>query len=327
MGNVFRKRVAPAEELETISAQVKYFREDIQATADRRKCVLWRLTILVFFLTTSAIAYGVLKFQDKSWVLISGSLATVGLLLLYLVRRVINAYYAYSVARKQRHLDTAIEKKKQVLENVKETETFKVAQQLLEKYDEGERVEKKPEAKVDADGFKVPEGKPNEVVPQTPQNKNNGNGRMPMATPTPGGPGPKINPRTGAPTPMKPMPRTMPVRPFVPEGKTLTDKLVDYFLGDGPGSRYALLCQNCHAHNGMALPAEYEYLPFCCFRCGHLNPAKKLRSHLAPSAAPTPAHGSPLEKPVPLRNRAPPQKNEVEEKEKLLEAPEEKTSD
>ncbi|KHJ99769.1 hypothetical protein OESDEN_00224 [Oesophagostomum dentatum] len=35
----------------------------------------------------------------------------------------------------------------------------------------------------------------------------------------------------------------------------------------------------------MALPAEYDYLAFVCFLCGHFNPAKKFRpSYLPPTS-------------------------------------------
>uniref|UniRef100_A0A0K0D5Q0 Endoplasmic reticulum junction formation protein lunapark n=1 Tax=Angiostrongylus cantonensis TaxID=6313 RepID=A0A0K0D5Q0_ANGCA len=73
-------------------------------------------------------------------------------------------------------------------------------------------------------------------------------------------------------------PRVQPIRSFQKESVTLIDKMVDYFFGDGPSQRYALICMNCHGHNGMALPVEYEYLAFVCFICGHFNPARKFKS-------------------------------------------------
>ena len=36
-------------------------------------------------------------------------------------------------------------------------------------------------------------------------------------------------------------------------------QLTDFLVGDGPGSRYALICAQCHSHNGMALKDEFEY--------------------------------------------------------------------
>ena len=36
-------------------------------------------------------------------------------------------------------------------------------------------------------------------------------------------------------------------------------QLTDFLVGDGPGSRYALICAQCYSHNGMALKDEFEY--------------------------------------------------------------------
>lgn len=38
--------------------------------------------------------------------------------------------------------------------------------------------------------------------------------------------------------------------------------------------RFALICQQCHTHNGMALREEFENLAFICFKCGLYNPAR-----------------------------------------------------
>ena len=52
-------------------------------------------------------------------------------------------------------------------------------------------------------------------------------------------------------------------------------------VGDGPNNRYALICQKCHSHNGMALRDEFEYISFRCAYCFHLHLAKKKRPSLA----------------------------------------------
>lgn len=57
--------------------------------------------------------------------------------------------------------------------------------------------------------------------------------------------------------------------------------MVEYLVGDGPNNRYALICQKCHSHNGMALRDEFEYISFRCAYCFHLNLAKKKRPSLA----------------------------------------------
>ncbi|RCN40744.1 hypothetical protein ANCCAN_13324 [Ancylostoma caninum] len=80
--------------------------------------------------------------------------------------------------------------------------------------------------------------------------------------------------------------RLKPIRPFQRESTTIVDKMVDYFFGDGPSQRFALICSSCHGHNGMAVPAEYDYLAFVCFICGHFNPAKKFSTIFLPMFEP-----------------------------------------
>ena len=55
--------------------------------------------------------------------------------------------------------------------------------------------------------------------------------------------------------PGPPMPRTV-----LPQNRGTMDRLMDYLVGDGPENRYALICQKCFSHNGMALKEEFEYL-------------------------------------------------------------------
>ncbi|CAL1545969.1 unnamed protein product [Lymnaea stagnalis] len=102
---------------------------------------------------------------------------------------------------------------------------------------------------------------------------------------TPSGPRPQMNPRmSGAvrgsvPTgggyvmaPGPPMPRSV-----LPRERGTMDRLMDYLVGDGPENRYALICFQCHSHNGMALKEEFEYLSFRCCYCYYINPARKQR--------------------------------------------------
>lgn len=35
--------------------------------------------------------------------------------------------------------------------------------------------------------------------------------------------------------------------------KTVVDKMVDYLIGDGPSNRFAMVCQQCFKHNGKIL--------------------------------------------------------------------------
>uniref|UniRef100_A0A1I7XMB4 Endoplasmic reticulum junction formation protein lunapark n=1 Tax=Heterorhabditis bacteriophora TaxID=37862 RepID=A0A1I7XMB4_HETBA len=252
MGNILRKRKkVVTEELESLSQQMKTFREDIEKTAEARRMILWYFTLSAFFISSSFIGYAWLHFQS----------------------------------REQQCLDDLIEKKRSILETVKETETFKVAKEILEKYgDEPKKSVSQPSSPDIQKRLGLPKGGPGNAI-ETPCG--------PGASSVLGGP-PIMGRGSLGPTPARSlrnisqaMPLTTPIgkprlinkpiRPFQRESTSAVDKVVDYFFGDGPNNRLALICGQCHGHNGMAMPAEFDYLAFVCFICGYFNPAKKLR--------------------------------------------------
>ena len=88
---------------------------------------------------------------------------------------------------------------------------------------------------------------------------------------------------------MLPPPAPRLARPVLPSERSLVEKMVDFVVGDGPNNRYALICCYCHSHNGMALKDEFEYLSFRCCYCSAYNPARKIRPfapRIAASAQP-----------------------------------------
>ncbi|XP_021254579.1 protein lunapark isoform X2 [Numida meleagris] len=66
-------------------------------------------------------------------------------------------------------------------------------------------------------------------------------------------------------------------RAILPRERGVVDRVIEYLVGDGPQNRYALICQQCCSHNGMALKEEFEYIAFRCAYCFFLNPARKTR--------------------------------------------------
>uniref|UniRef100_A0A8C2J8F8 Endoplasmic reticulum junction formation protein lunapark n=1 Tax=Cyprinus carpio TaxID=7962 RepID=A0A8C2J8F8_CYPCA len=66
-------------------------------------------------------------------------------------------------------------------------------------------------------------------------------------------------------------------RPILPRDRSSVDRVIEYLVGDGPQNRYALICQQCFSHNGMALKEEFEYVAFRCAYCYFMNPARKTR--------------------------------------------------
>lgn len=72
--------------------------------------------------------------------------------------------------------------------------------------------------------------------------------------------------------PLRPLPR-----PILPRERGILDRMMDFFVGDGPHQRYALICRQCGGHNGMALQEEFEYVSYNCCYCYQFNPPRKTR--------------------------------------------------
>jgi len=79
--------------------------------------------------------------------------------------------------------------------------------------------------------------------------------------------------------------------------RTFMDRLFDTIVGQedvaGPNAKYALICGRCYAHNGLALPDEFEDIQYVCPKCGYLNLSRRQRMNpktpiLSPMIAPLP---------------------------------------
>ncbi|GMR61615.1 hypothetical protein PMAYCL1PPCAC_31810, partial [Pristionchus mayeri] len=299
MGSWFSRRKPVSEELETLSAQMKEFRREIESMNGTRRSLLWYLSLLIFLVSSSSVGYIVATISERlHQILFSAGSFIGGILLIVVTRRIINIFYDFRVRRKHAYLDELIEKKKKLLESVKETETFKVAKEILAKYDEeyvDESKIKQPEPR-SRTGSAPPRPMPmpqqrQQMSPQQqirkrmippPSQLHNLQQFSPQGAPiTPAGeavPFPSGPPFQERPLSIKP------IRPFAQEAKGGMEKVVDYFFGDGPNSRMALICGQCHGHNGMAFPGEYEYLAYICYMCGHFNPARKMRNAAGPGS-------------------------------------------
>ena len=62
---------------------------------------------------------------------------------------------------------------------------------------------------------------------------------------------------------------------ILPSERSSMDKVVEFVIGDGPNNRFALICSQCHSHNGMALPEHFDYTTFRCAYCYTVNPARR----------------------------------------------------
>ncbi|XP_025081983.1 endoplasmic reticulum junction formation protein lunapark-B-like isoform X2 [Pomacea canaliculata] len=204
-------------------------------------------------------------------------------------RKFTHWYFVQRLSASELALSELRAQKKTILEEVMEKETYKKAKEILEKYDPArfKQLEKPSEVPAQLQERGTYLRQRVRVQPATP--------RMPLIrSSTPARPSfnPSHTPRSAMGTPAfrpasgpqfmmqagyssppgPPMPRTV-----LPQKRGAVDKLIDFMVGDGPQNRYALICQQCHSHNGMALPEEFEYLSFRCCYCYYLNTSKKMR--------------------------------------------------
>ncbi|XP_017559172.1 endoplasmic reticulum junction formation protein lunapark-B isoform X2 [Pygocentrus nattereri] len=218
--------------------------------------------------------------------------------LVWFVRKLLIFLFSKRTERNNEKLEDLKTEKRKILEEVMETETYKNAKLILERFD--------PEAKKKVETEATPV-RPN-MTPRPGQDLRQRH--VAMATPGPHPMAPGATPLRAAPggppekglaasatspamastmdsppqmrrhvSPYSPAPGTGPplARPILPRERSAVDRVIEYLVGDGPQNRYALICQQCFSHNGMALREEFEYLSFRCGYCYFMNPARKMR--------------------------------------------------
>lgn len=212
-------------------------------------------------------------------------------------------YFRWVLESNEDRLTELRKEKRKILDKVMDTETYKVAKELLEKYDPSslkpERSEVSPQRMMSPAGNQSLRFRASPVSHNTPAARHFMNTSNPNLNSTPAHnrpanqqpaqlaqyPAQMQRPNLMLPPPQRPRLS----RPVLPADRSLVEKMVDFVVGDGPNNRYALICCYCHSHNGMALKDEFEYLAFKCCYCSTYNPARKTRPfapRIAPSAQP-----------------------------------------
>uniref|UniRef100_A0A669B7Y4 Endoplasmic reticulum junction formation protein lunapark n=1 Tax=Oreochromis niloticus TaxID=8128 RepID=A0A669B7Y4_ORENI len=268
---------------------------------------LWVGRLLLYssalYLLTSLIVY-CLYLPEHWWQRIAMALPFfIYPVLVWFIRKLLIFLFSKRTERNSEKLEDLKAAKKKILEEVMETETYKNAKLILERFD--------PEAKKKAELESTPVRSPMTPRPgQEIRQRGVPMRPMPMGTPhamvmtptlgarpllgpagtpvAPGGPPDRSAlsasvlqgavPRTPS-SPMQGMHPPGPplARPILPKDRGALDRVIEYLVGDGPQNRYALICQQCFSHNGMALKEEFEYLAFRCAYCYFMNPARKTR--------------------------------------------------
>ena len=181
---------------------------------------------------------------------------------IFVLRFLIGWYFQRKVNNNTDQLSDLRLEKKEILEQVMNKETYKVALEILNRFGGNDRYITTPIKSIASTpvntskmminsstnmtpaAFKTPANRFNNVnnnisslqqklILATPVNHN----RSIMASPATSVVATQSNNRTPYPI-------------IDPNSKGVVDKMVDYLIGDGPSNRFAMICQECYKHNG-----------------------------------------------------------------------------
>lgn len=290
----FQRKKTTLQVLEKLESEIKSIEEFKRDTELTHKKIVGRFIILsfgIYLIIAFVLCYYWLPPTLSEKIKYIGPLIIIPFLL-FSVKKVLAWYYNRKLHKNQSKLKSLKDEKKKILDKVMETETYKVAKGILEKF-APEQVRKTTFSIATGNDLTPskslstpnPSGLRLRNVPQMSQGNRSlylGNSLSTINnTPTPQTQNLQTphnmvlqttsNAGLASVTPV-PLPRSI-----LPRNRSVLDKMVEYIIGDGPSNRYALICKNCDGHNGMALKEEFEYMSFRCCYCYTLNPARKKR--------------------------------------------------
>ncbi|XP_068233006.1 endoplasmic reticulum junction formation protein lunapark-A-like isoform X4 [Palaemon carinicauda] len=302
----FRKKQSTKEVLEQIQKDVLDIQEYHIHTQQRQKRLIGSLVLysIVLYLVAAVVFYFYYFPPTLQEQLLYATPFIVFPLVVYILKRLLTWYYRRKISKNEQKLKSLRERKTKILEQVMETETYKVAKEILETY-APDQLHRSQMHKSQAVITPAPQRLPSpssthpdvrrRVVPpmSTPQTMAQpprplGPQNLPHQTPvfpvrpsinsqsSPPRPGSGLGLEPGVPGSEGPPGPPMP-RPVLPRERGYLDRFVEYLVGDGPANRFALVCRQCESHNGMALKDEFPYLAFRCAYCFYWNPARKQR--------------------------------------------------
>ncbi|XP_056389458.1 endoplasmic reticulum junction formation protein lunapark [Hyla sarda] len=307
----WKAKPSTVEVLEKMEKEIQSLEEFQEKNQKLRK--IWIARLLFY----STLLYFLTCFIVYLWYLPDGLTARLLIIIPFLLfpviiwftRTLLIVWFSKRTERNNDALEDLKAQKKKILEEVMEKETYKAAKLILERFDPDSKKikELEPPAGVPitprpGQDLRQRTAAQRNVSVSTPVNTSQGTPQVPgmlAATPglqrdtsAPGGPPERtVQPglqsglvprRPGTPAAavsgMALHPPGPPLaRPILPRERGAVDRVIEYLVGDGPQNRYALICQQCFSHNGMALKEEFEYVAFRCAYCFFLNPARKTR--------------------------------------------------
>ncbi|KAH8369928.1 hypothetical protein KR093_001475, partial [Drosophila rubida] len=210
--------------------------------------------------------------------------------LIVFLRQMFTWYFQRKLNKNGDKLKQLKEKKSKILEQVMDKETYKVAVNLLERFGDKQQNRMLGAVRSAATGSSL-NRTTTAAQPRTPLQTASQQSQQRVLTPYTGVyRNMNNNLNSSVLTPLMQVQQATPQGrtgqelrrrtpfPIVDESKrTALDRIVDFLVGDSPQNRYAMICKECHRHNGMLPMGDYEYTTFHCAFCNALNPARKER--------------------------------------------------
>ncbi|KAH8878443.1 Endoplasmic reticulum junction formation protein lunapark-A [Schistosoma japonicum] len=271
-----RSKKSIVDQLEDIEDEILELENDRSSSIDSEKQFVFRLLFYSFILygLSFIIAYYYYWPKTATGKMVICTVFAAYPFCIYFLKNIFRVLFSRRVNKTNEKLKRLRANKQKLLEEVMEKETFNKAQQILKRFDP------LTFASITVEEKKTPKsvfGSMNNLItPRSDVRRRNTSGDKYL---TPGLQGPNITPHSCIPEQgvnqrlVSSKPRL--IRPLLPRERSIIDKFLDVLVGDGPHKRFALICNECSSHNGMALQEEFEYLAFRCCYCNHFNPSRR----------------------------------------------------
>ncbi|KAJ3113312.1 hypothetical protein HK100_002025 [Physocladia obscura] len=197
---------------------------------------------------------------------------------IYYTRVAVDVWYKAKIRSSSRKIETIRTTLKLKIEELKKKSGYYTTKNLLDKYETPQKPSRASPNTVQNTGTSTA-NTPNRVQTPTKPNAGGAAGTPKFHTPTSTIPFPSNQsiPTVNLQTPQKQVSSAItgiqtPNR-STPSSSSWFDRVMDAVVGDteGPQNQYALICQSCFEHNGLAPPEQYSSIRFKCKSCGFLN--------------------------------------------------------
>lgn len=312
LSKFYNQKPSTRDTLEKIEQEIQNLEESRWEKIKREQFIVQILSFIPITILIANVCF-LLYPSESTWrdkLLLSIPMVILNLVL-WVSKKIVQWYKRWSLDNEEQRLRKLQKEKRRILDLVCETESYRVATELLEKYDPKQlrRRERsssdRPTSPLNTTLSKI---KASPIKPLQHNQQHMVHNSFPIHNQS-------INPTIQTqlvaaiqpPAPPPPTPASKPaaksflnttstnlhnasitsvaassvqgrpVRPVLSKDRSFFEKMVDWVVADGPDNRFALICRYCYGHNGMSLAEEYETINFRCCYCYNLNTATNKR--------------------------------------------------